>query len=188
MAEKRKPAPGESALWRAVTRDVRPIKREPAVSADADEAEKPGPARKKAPAPTTPAASVRKAAAPPRAAPAITHGRAAGVDRRTLDRLRRGQLAIEAEIDLHGHYRESAHRALSAFILGQAEAGRRCVRVVTGTGFTREGGGVLRDAVPRWLNEAPLREHVLAFSHARPDDGGAGALYVLLRRRRARQQ
>ncbi len=49
-------------------------------------------------------------------------------------------------------------------------------------------GGVLRDAVPRWLNEAPLREHVLAFSHARPDDGGAGALYVLLRRRRARQQ
>ena len=117
--------------------------------------------------------------------PELSHGRAAGVDRRTVDRLRRGQIAIEAEIDLHGHTQEEAHRALQAFISGQANAGRRCMRVVTGKGSFREGGGVLKTAVPRWLNEAPLRETILAFSHARRDDGGEGALYVLLRRQRA---
>ena len=51
---------------------------------------------------------------------------------------------------------------------------------MTGKGVGKEGGGVLRNAVPRWLNEAPNRDKVLAFEYARPKDGGAGALYVLL--------
>lgn len=122
------------------------------------------------------------------APPDLTHGRAAGVDKRTVERLRRGQIAIEAGIDLHGHTQEEAHRALQAFISAQAGGGRRCVRVVTGKGAFREGGGVLKTAVPRWLNEPPLREMVLAFSHARRDDGGEGALYVLLRRKRPEQE
>ena len=56
---------------------------------------------------------------------------------------------------------------------------------MTGKGVGKEGGGVLRNAVPRWLNEAPNREKVLAFEYARQKDGGVGALYVLLKRRRA---
>ena len=78
-----------------------------------------------------------------------------------------------------------AHRALGAFISGQQTAGRRCVIVVTGKGVGKEGGGVLRNAVPRWLNEVPNRDKVLAFEYARQKDGGVGALYVLLKRRRA---
>jgi DNA-nicking Smr family endonuclease len=62
--------------------------------------------------------------------------------------------------------------------------GTRCVIVVTGKGVGKDGGGVLRSAVPRWLNESPNREKVLAFEYARQKDGGAGALYVLMKRRR----
>jgi DNA-nicking Smr family endonuclease len=55
--------------------------------------------------------------------------------------------------------------------------------VVTGKGL--ETGGTLRHMVPRWLNEEPNRARVLAYSPAQPRHGGSGALYVLLRRRRA---
>ena len=61
-------------------------------------------------------------------------------------------------------------------------AGKRCVLVITGKGLS--SGGVLRDQVPRWLNLAPNRARVLAFDYARQHHGGAGALYVLLKRRR----
>ena len=46
------------------------------------------------------------------------------------------------------------------------------------------GSGVLREAVPRWLNEPPLRPRIIAFTQAQPKDGGHGALYVLLKRPR----
>ncbi len=77
-----------------------------------------------------------------------------------------------------------AHRALTAFVVGQQAAGRRCVLVITGKGSAKGRAGILRAAVPRWLNEPPNRERVLAFDFARPRDGGEGALYVLLRRLR----
>ncbi|MCG8543201.1 MAG: Smr/MutS family protein, partial [Alphaproteobacteria bacterium] len=140
------------------------------------------------------AGSKAKAKAPPRprapapkpkpAAPPLSHGSAPGVDKRTADNLRRGRMAIEARIDLHGLTQDEAHRALTAFVDGQQAAGRRCVLVVTGKGAWRAGGGVLREAVPRWLNEPALRRKVLSFSYAQPKDGGEGALYILLRRLR----
>ena len=107
----------------------------------------------------------------------------AGVDRRRADRLRRGQLPIEARIDLHGMTQASAHSRLAQFIGGAVASGKRCVLVVTGIG-RGEARGVLRDSVPRWLNEPSLRGHVLGFDYAQLKDGGLGALYVLLRRRR----
>jgi DNA-nicking Smr family endonuclease len=119
------------------------------------------------------------------ALPDLSHGAAPGVDKRTALRLKRGQLTIERRIDLHGLTQEEAHRALVAFVHGAAEAGRRCVLVITGKGGRGDGEvGVLRAAVPEWLNGPELRRDVLAFSHAAAKDGGAGALYVLLRRRR----
>jgi DNA-nicking Smr family endonuclease len=63
-------------------------------------------------------------------------------------------------------------------------AGCRCVLVVTGKGV--ESGGTLRHMVPRWLYESANREHIVAFCPAQARHGGAGALYVLLRRRRER--
>jgi DNA-nicking Smr family endonuclease len=93
-------------------------------------------------------------------------------------------MPIEARIDLHGMTQSEAHRVLTGFITGQQAAGRRCVLVITGKGRGKQGAGILRESVPRWLNEGPLRERVLAFDYARPQDGGEGALYVLLRRKR----
>ena len=116
--------------------------------------------------------------------PALAPGRSAGVDKRLAERLKRGQLAIESVLDLHGQTQDEAHRQLDAFLAAAAHAGRRCVLVITGKGAWREAAGVLREMVPRWLNEAPNRARVLAIAHAQPRHGGAGALYVLLKRRR----
>jgi len=188
MAERNKPGPDDTSLWKAVTRDVKPIKRKPAAKSrpePAKAASQPTPKKTGAMAPARPVA-VKPAIQPTRPPRELTHGRASDIDKRSLERLRRGQMPIEAEIDLHGHTLEAAHRVLNAFIAGHAAAGRRCVRVITGKGSFREGGGVLKTAVPRWLNEPPLQDSILAFSHARRDDGGEGALYVLLRRKRVR--
>lgn len=168
----REPNESESDLWRRATGDVRPLDRAGAPAPEADP-EPRAPARRRPAAPPQP---------PQRAAPELRHGDSPGVDRRTADNLRRGKLAIEARIDLHGMTQIEAHRALNAFIVGQQEAGRRCVLVVTGKG--REGGGVLRAAAPQWLNAPELRPRVLTFAYAQPRDGGEGALYILLRRRR----
>jgi DNA-nicking Smr family endonuclease len=111
------------------------------------------------------------------------HGAVPGLDRRNALRLKRGQMPIEARLDLHGMIQAEAHRALAGFVARSHAAGRRVLLVITGKG-TRDGEGVLRAAVPRWLAEPALRPLVLATAPAVPRDGGAGALYVLLRRER----
>lgn len=153
----------------------------PAQSDDAESspapAGKPAPVAKPGPPPAGPPS------APPRQ-PDLSAGDAAGVDERTMTRLKRGQMRPEARLDLHGLTQDEAHRELSAFIAEARGASRRCVIVVTGKGRVSEGGGVLRRQVPQWLNAPGIRSHVLGFAHAQPRDGGAGALYVLLRRSR----
>lgn len=120
-----------------------------------------------------------KAKTPPQKAPGQ------GLDRRTAERLRRGQMKIEARLDLHGMNQADAHAALRHFLLDGYDQGRRCVLVITGKGTrSPEEGGVLRRKVPQWLELEPLQALVLLACPARPGDGGAGALYVLLRRRR----
>ena len=116
--------------------------------------------------------------------PRLAPGTIAGVDKRTATRLRRGQLPIQGRLDLHGLTQAEAHRELGDFLAAAQEDGRRCILVITGKGRGAEGGGVLRAAVPRWLNEPGQRERVVAFCYAIPRDGGEGALYVLLRRRK----
>jgi DNA-nicking Smr family endonuclease len=116
---------------------------------------------------------------------ALAPGVADGIDKRTLQKLRRGLLPPEARIDLHRMTQEDAHQALDRFLAGAQAAGRRSVLVITGKGYGSGGAvGVLKAAVPRWLNEPAMRSRVLAFSHAVGADGGEGALYVLLRRLR----
>jgi DNA-nicking Smr family endonuclease len=111
-----------------------------------------------------------------------------GLDRRQALRLRRGQVSIEARLDLHGMTQAQAHHALASFLARSHAAGKRVVLIVTGKG-TRQGAdgsptGVLRRTVPRWLGEPALRQLVLAAASALPRDGGEGALYLLLRRTR----
>ena len=95
-----------------------------------------------------------------------------------LKRLRRGQWAIQAQIDLHGMRRDEARDALAAFLRHAGQRGLRCVRVVHGKGHGSPGKApVLKGKVRAWLVQ---KELVLAFVQARAADGGHGALVVLL--------
>jgi DNA-nicking Smr family endonuclease len=179
---RRSPSRDERALWRAATRDVAPLgnARGPVPASPL-----PNPPER---SPKDPQAGEGRAGAPRRAIvkhlPPLASDASPGLDRRTAERLRRGALAIEARLDLHGMTQEEAHRALDAFLARAAQAGKRCVLVITGKGGRSSGDGVLRAAVPRWLNETPNRARLLAFTPAQPQHGGAGALYLLLKRRR----
>ncbi|MDE2227565.1 MAG: Smr/MutS family protein [Alphaproteobacteria bacterium] len=109
---------------------------------------------------------------------------APSLDRRTVARLKRGEMPVEARLDLHGLTQAAAHRALVRFIAEAAADGARLALVITGKG--RGGEGVLREAAPRWLAEPAIRAHILAVAEAPLKLGGGGALCVLLRRRRER--
>jgi DNA-nicking Smr family endonuclease len=114
-------------------------------------------------------------------------GMRVGVDPRLVVRLRRGEFATQAHIDLHGMIQDAARAALTEFILESVRNGRRCVLVVHGRGRGSPGGRpVLKHATVQWLSRGNLSGYVLAFTSARPQDGGAGALYVLLKRDRRR--
>ncbi len=116
-----------------------------------------------------------------------------GLDRRTAERLRRGERLPDARIDLHGLTAERAHARLDAFIREAVRAGHRCVLVITGKGrrtdrddapFMHPEGGVLRDAAPRWLRSGPNRGRIVGIYEAHRRHGGAGAFYVYLKRGR----
>lgn len=116
------------------------------------------------------------------------------IDKRTANRLRRGQMRIEGRLDLHGCTQADAHRAVNAFLVESQRMGRNCVLIITGKGSLRAHEdlgfmphrdiGVLRRSLPRWLAESPAREMVLHLEPARLKHGGDGAFYVLLRRKR----
>lgn len=182
---RRRPTADEIRIWRAVVADAQPLPgKTPPAEPPADLIE-PAPVPSPPPPPGTP--PVRPSAhptAPPRhhGLGELHHGKAPGLDRRSAERLKRGDLEIEGHIDLHGMTQDQAQGALTAFIQRCWQAQRRCVLVVTGKGA--QGFGVLRAQVPRWLNQSPLRERILGFSYAQPRHGGDGALYVLIRRQR----
>lgn len=108
-----------------------------------------------------------------------------GLNRRQAVALRRGGIAIDARLDLHGCTRRDAARKVAAFLAQSAHRGLRCVLVITGQGRSdplAEARGVLRSALEAWLNGPATRPFVLACVPARGRDGGQGAFYVLLRR------
>jgi DNA-nicking Smr family endonuclease len=176
----REPSALELMLWRHMVRDVRP--RDPTRAA-ANELEPALPAGGASPAPSGPQnPGKRDGDAPGRPANAPGHPRPADVDRRTLQRLQRGQYPISGRLDLHGRTQAEAYGLLVGFITAQHARGTRCVLVITGRGL--RSGGILRAEVPRWLAAGTLAPLVLAIAPARIAHGGEGAFYVLLRRRR----
>ena len=115
----------------------------------------------------------------------------AGLDRRTSDRLRRGNREPDARIDLHGMTAERAHRACLQFLATELGRGSRVVLVITGKGG--RGGssnsgtrckGVLKAALPGWLRASPLGHSIVGIYEANPRHGGGGAFYVYLKRQR----
>ncbi|MBC6405703.1 MAG: Smr/MutS family protein [Rhodospirillales bacterium] len=182
MARKAKghPTADDLALWRKVAGTVTPLKYRPNL---------PPPAASLSAKPQAGSASasrspLRKPVSTQALGEPLEAGRLAGIDRRTGDRFRRGLMEIDATLDLHGMTQERAQAALRRFLHQAAGHDRRCLLVITGKGRGGAEGGVLRRAVPLWLNDADLRPIVLAISPAQRNHGGRGALYVLLRRRR----
>ncbi|MCB1378703.1 MAG: Smr/MutS family protein [Alphaproteobacteria bacterium] len=125
-----------------------------------------------------------------------------GFDRRTAQRMLRGQVDIDGRIDLHGVGVEMARVKLLQFLTGCQSQGLRTVLVITGKGdspfarhtlhgtslfHTQERQGRLRRLVPDWFHEHPFRVVISGYQPAHPKHGGGGALYVKLRRIRERR-
>jgi len=103
-----------------------------------------------------------------------------GLQHQVLRKLRRGQYAIQGQLDLHGCTVPEARERVAAFLRDMQAQDRRCVRIIHGKGKSSEGRlPVLKGKVNAWLRQW---DAVLAFCSARPNDGGTGAVYVLLRR------
>jgi len=179
----KKPDTEDGTLWRSAMQDVKPLKKD----ADPEETGEPAGEPEDAATKTQPS----KTSDTPREPPP-----AAGIDRRTEEKLRQGKFPIEGRLDLHGHTQAQAHNELIQFIERGFEQGQRYLLVITGKGSSggreEEGWfesetGVLRREVPRWLTVWPLAEKVIAFTKAQPKHGGEGALYVYLRRIKPRE-
>lgn len=174
----------ELALWESVARSIKPLRRKPRVAKAVAEAEPVvETARAKAKPEKHPPAMVapKVAKAPPSAPPLAPLGR------RERAKLSRGRSEIEARLDLHGMTQARAHRALLNFLRSASEDGLTFVLVITGKG--RSGAadterGVLRRLVPEWLALPEFRSLVVGFEEAHIGHGGAGALYVRVRRGR----
>jgi DNA-nicking Smr family endonuclease len=172
----------DAALWHIVTRSIAPLKRrrlrrgEPEgvrTSTKLPLKTQVKPAAKTSSSPRVPAGS------PPKVPPPLMP-----IDRRLKQRLARGQIEIDGRIDLHGRTLREAHAALLRFLHRAQGEGAKTVLVITGKGGPdpERGRGVLRRQVPLWLALPDLRAYVLAVEEAHIAHGGAGALYVRLRR------
>jgi len=116
-------------------------------------------------------------------------GAVIGLDPRLLRRLRRGEFAYQAMIDLHGMSAAVARVEVERFITSALAEGHREVLIVHGRGHnSKDNVPVLKERLKSWLARGRIGRGILAFTSARPADGGAGALYVLLRRRRGAKE
>lgn len=102
----------------------------------------------------------------------------AGIGQEVVRKLRRGHWIVQTQLDLHGMRRDEAREALADFLRESVKRGLRCVRVIHGKGLGSAGKEpVLKGKVRAWLVQ---KSEVIAFCQARPHDGGAGAVLVLL--------
>lgn len=110
-------------------------------------------------------------------------GHVEGLDPIILGKLRAGQFSPEGHLDMHGMVAQEAYEALVCFLRASYNKGKRTVLLIPGRGKNSpEGYAVLRERIQEWLTRDPFKRVVLAFCTAQNKDGGAGALYVLLRK------
>jgi DNA-nicking Smr family endonuclease len=170
----------ERALWQSVAKQLKPLRKkhhveiQPAVRSEAEAAlAKPVRPRSVIPVVAPPA---KKPLTPP----------LVPLGRRERGQLSKGKKEIEARLDLHGMTQARAHRALSGFLHRAHGDGLTFVLVITGKGKAgaESERGVLRRQVPQWLSHPEFRTLVVGFEEAHIGHGGAGALYVRIRRSR----
>lgn len=166
--------PDDEAVWLEVQKHVKPLKRkntpiEPAVAE-----------RSKA------IAAAQLARERPKAPPAVKASETRGsLQYKSTRKL--GKLDVQARLDLHGYQQEAAYRTLVSFVQRSAMRGCKNLLVITGKG--RVGAtpeetrpSVLRQMLPRWLEETELRPYIHFYTQAHDEHGGTGAFYVVLRR------
>jgi DNA-nicking Smr family endonuclease len=115
--------------------------------------------------------------------PEYVEGMAQNVNPEVARRLHRGDFSIQDHIDLHGLRANEAHEAVDDFLSDSIAAGKRAVLIIHGRGLSSPVKPILKSKVFRWLTTSPWHKWVIAFTSARLCDGGAGATYVLLRRK-----
>jgi DNA-nicking Smr family endonuclease len=179
--KKRSLSEDEHTLWTVVTRSIKPLRRRKAVVLAPQEIAPPAMSPRK----LTKAATVVPPPAPP---PSRTAPPLVPLGRRLKQKIGRGSEPIDARIDLHGMTQASAHSALVHFLRRAQRDDARVVLVITGKG--KPGAdphaerGVLKRQVPLWLESPEMRPLVVGFEAANIGHGGAGALYVRMRRGR----
>jgi DNA-nicking Smr family endonuclease len=111
-------------------------------------------------------------------------GAVKGFSRKVMKKLKRGELPVQDHIDLHGLTKQEAEAVVGDFVYRSHRDGLRCILIIHGRGLNSpDSFPVLKEGLPLWLGRGKTGKLVLAFSTARPYDGGTGATYVLLRRR-----
>ena len=190
----------EARLWEHATRSLDPVKAKPRVgampapsepaAAPAQGGERAATRRKAAATAREPSVAAVPKAKPPRSPPPL-----ADFDRRKARQIASGRIEVDARIDLHGLRQRDARASLRAFLLTAHAKGHKTVLVITGRGGEEPADGygsligerqrgVIRRSVPHWLEEPDLRAVVLSYTQAAPRHGGAGALYIRLRKAR----
>ncbi len=109
-------------------------------------------------------------------------GEILSLDRKVISKIKRGQIKIDLTLDLHGYKKNEAYLELKNAINHAYNNGIRVVLVITGKG--RQNKGVLKLNLPEWLSSIEIQKFILGFSHAKPQHGGEGAYYILIRRKR----
>jgi DNA-nicking Smr family endonuclease len=111
-------------------------------------------------------------------------GAVSGVGPKIMKRLKRGEFSVQDYIDLHGLTKKEAETVVDEFIIKSYHKGMRCVLIVHGRGLgSLNHQPAIKMELPVWFRRGNLKKIVLAFVTARPCDGGAGALYVLLKKK-----
>ena len=175
MAKERRPLSDEEiALWNRVAGTTVPLRRTQPLPI--------GPAKKQT-LHSTPIMARAPRDAPGQAMPPV---RGPGqIDRRTVRRIARGSIGLDARLDLHGLTQAKAHARLTEFVSGAQQDNLRTVLIITGKGVgDGTERGILKRALPQWLSATPLRNMVSGFDIARREHGGSGAFYVRIRRSR----
>lgn len=104
-------------------------------------------------------------------------------DPNVLKKLKKGEIAYQDYIDLHGKTKDEAKNLVKNFIEQSRKFGMRCVLIIHGKGIhSKDYMPVLKESLKSWLSGKSTGKHILAFCSAIPRDGGTGAIYVLLRK------
>lgn len=164
----------DNALWQQVARSITPLRQHklPALA----------PLKELTVSRTTSAPSSLFLPTAGPASPLVAKNHA-DIDGRSYESFKKGEMPIDARLDLHGKSHAQAFTAFADFIARCYHSRKRCLLVITGKGRP-DADFTLRQAFPAWVNSEALRPVILAFTPATSRHGGSGAFYLLLKRRR----